>query len=291
MLLDLKEKIDQIITHVADRPLGDRMKEYENLTRFKLDKEYPMIIRLDGNAFHTFTRGFDRPFDKILRTSMEETAKYLLENIPGSQLAYHQSDEISILVTNYQLSNREPWFDNNINKIVSITAAMATLAFNKAFQFNVAHSTIFDIESIKSDSVRLAHRDAIKVGALFDSRVFILPKDEVPNYFIWRQQDAIKNSISMVSQSLFSHNSLQGLNGIQMVERMKLEKDIVYEDKYTTIERRGSVTHRLEPFDMEKIIIQKDGTSKLIKYRRSNLGIDDNIPVFKDNREYIEKFL
>ena len=64
---------------------------------------------------------------------MENTAKYLLENIPGAQCAYHQSDEISILVTNYQLSNREPWFDNNINKIVSITAAMATLTFNRNF--------------------------------------------------------------------------------------------------------------------------------------------------------------
>jgi tRNA(His) 5'-end guanylyltransferase len=270
------------------------MKEYENLTRFKLSKDYPMIIRLDGNAFHTFTRGFARPFDAVLRTSMEETAKYLLENIPGAQLAYHQSDEISILVTNYQLSNREPWFDNNINKIVSITASMATLAFNRIFGNKVDED--FGINDYPGDAISYfntanSRLKAKQNGALFDSRAFILPKEEISNYFIWRQQDAIKNSISMVAQSLFSHKSLQGQNGIAMVERMKLEKDIVYTEKYSTIERRGSVVHRLEPVEYEKKLRLRGGITKIIKYIRSTWGIDDNIPVFKDNREYIEKFL
>jgi len=285
MVLNLDEKIKQINTIVKDRSLGDRMKEYEGLSRFKLSKEYPMIIRLDGNAFHTFARNFVKPFDAILRTSLEQTAKYLLENIPGSQLAYHQSDEISILVTNYQLSNREPWFDNNINKIVSITASMATLEFNRVFIEKVAAAQDVD------PKLFYARTKAIKYGALFDSRAFILPKDEVPNYFIWRQQDAIKNSVSMVSQSLFSHKSLQGLNGIAMIERMKVDEDIIYAAKYTAIERRGSVTHRLEPVERQRDIQQKDGTVKTIKYQRSVWGIDNNIPVFKDNREYIEKFL
>lgn len=284
MLLELDNRIKEIDTFVEGKPLGDRMKEYENLTRFNLSKEYPMIIRLDGNAFHTFTRGFKKPFDSILRESMENTAKYLLENIPGAQCAYHQSDEISILVTNYQLSNREPWFDNNINKIVSITAAMATLTFNRNFSDRIN-------KVVHPDECLGARKRSLENGALFDSRVFILPKDEVTNYFIWRQQDAIKNSISMVAQSLFSHSSLQSLNGPQMIERMKEEKGIIYEDQFSVIERRGSITHRLEPMEQSKIIKMKNGIEKEIKFTRSSWGVDNNIPVFKDNREYIEKFI
>lgn len=277
MFLELDERIKEINTFVENRPLGDRMKEYENLTRFKLSKEYPMIIRIDGNAFHTFTKGMNKPFDRKLRNALEHVAKYLVENIPGAQLAYHQSDEISILVTNYQLSNREPWFDNNINKIVSITASMATLSFNDVFRNTI----------IKENGNIIT----LKKGALFDSRVFILPKEEVVNYFIWRQQDAIKNSISMVAQSLFSHKSLQSLTGLEMVSKMLEDKSIVYDEAYSVIERRGSVTHRLEPVEYEKTITMKDGTKKTIKYIRSSWGIDDNIPIFKDDKEYIDKFI
>ena len=294
MVLEISNRINEINTFVEGKPLGDRMKEYENLTRFKLSKEYPMIIRLDGNAFHTFTRGFDKPFDKKLWEEMEDNAKNLLENIPGARCDYHQSDEISILVTNYQLSNREPWFDNNINKIVSITSAMATLAFNRSFLKKIKEKIgklNYDVAKEYADSSFLAKMNAIEVGALFDSRVFILPKDEVVNYFIWRQQDAIKNSISMVAQSLFSHKSLQGLNGPQMIERMKKEKGVIYNEKYTTIERRGSITHRLKPVEQVKIVKMKNQVEKEIKFTRSNWGIDENIPVFKDNKEYIEKFI
>ena len=294
-ILKLDEELKEINTFVEEKSLGNRMKEYEGLTRFKLSKEYPMIIRLDGNAFHTFTRGFEKPFDKILRESMQDTAQYLLENIPGSQCAYHQSDEISILVTNYQLSNREPWFDNNINKINSITASMATLAFNRIFLKKIKEKIgIVEWNEAKvyaSDGL-VAKMKASEVGALFDSRVFILPKDEVANYFIWRQQDAIKNSISMVAQSLFSHKSLQGMNGPEMVERMKSEMGIIYDEAYSVIERRGSIVHRLQPVELEKTIILKtNNTTKLIKYTRSAWGVDDNIPIFKDNKEYIERFL
>ena len=297
MLLKLDDKIKKINTYVEERPLGDRMKEYENLTRFKLNKEYPMIIRLDGNAFHTFAKGFARPFDTVLRESMEETAKYLVENVPGAQLSYHQSDEISILVANYQLSNRQAWFDNNINKIVSITASMATLAFNKIFREktydeNIGLEEEYGSKEYVNDCMRAnTRRKAAENGAMFDSRVFILPKEEVVNYFIWRQQDAIKNSISMVAQSLFSHKSLQGLNGLEMIKKMKDEKDIIYEEEYSNIERRGSITHRLEPMTQNKEIKMKDGSIKTIAYTRSEWGIDSNIPVFKDDREYINKFI
>jgi len=292
MKLELSERISQINVFDEKRPLGDRMKEYENLTRFTLDGQYPMIIRLDGNAFHTFTRGFEKPFDRSLMEALQMTAKYLVENIPGAQCAYHQSDEISILITNYKLSNTEPWFDNNINKIVSLTASMATLQFNRIFSEIVRNQNQGELrfKEVGFDPYFSKLR-SIENGALFDSRVFILPKDEVINYFIWRQQDAIKNAVSMAAQSMFSHKTLQNLNSLQMIDRMKNELSIDYEQRYSIVERRGSIIHRLAPAEFEKTIKQKNGIEKTIKYERSEWGVDLQIPVFRDNREYIEKFI
>lgn len=293
MLLDLDNKIKSINKRDDIKKLGDRMKEYENLTRFKFSKEYPMIIRIDGNAFHTFTKGFVKPFDSILKQAMEKTSIYLLENIPGSQMSYHQSDEISILVTNYKLSNTEPWFDNNISKITSITASMATLYFNKIFS-EIVEETLSGCEydQVKNYMHNVtAWRKSIQKGALFDSRVFIIPKEEVTNYFIWRQQDAIKNAISMVAHSLFSHKSLQNLNSIQKTERMFYEKSINYENSYSISERRGSVGHRLKPLKETKTIVDKYGNIKIVEFERSRWGTDLNIPVFREDRGYIEKFL
>ena len=114
--------------------LGNRMKGYENISRSYLIRRIPVIIRLDGKAFHTFTRGLKKPFDEILMNTMWETAKYLCENIQGCKIAYTQSDEISLLLTDYENIDTSAWFDNNVQKMVSISASMATLAFNKCFE-------------------------------------------------------------------------------------------------------------------------------------------------------------
>ena len=115
--------------------IGDRMKEsYENRYRFYFPNRLPIIIRIDGKAFHTYTRGLKRPFDKIFMTAMQNTTLDLVKNIGGCKLGYVQSDEISLLLTNDDTLQTQPWFDNNIQKIVSISASMATLYFNKHFQ-------------------------------------------------------------------------------------------------------------------------------------------------------------
>ena len=113
--------------------LSDRMKTYENVNRTYLTRRTPVIIRLDMRAGHTFTKGFQKPFDEIFMKSMRETMKYLCENIQGCKLGYTQSDEISLLLVDYDDINTAAWFDYNILKIVSVSASMATLAFNKAF--------------------------------------------------------------------------------------------------------------------------------------------------------------
>ena len=129
--------------------LGNRMKGYKNISRNHLMRRTPVVIRLDGKAFHTFTRGMKKPFDNILMESMQETAKYLCENIQGCKIAYTQSDEISLLLVDYENLDTDAWFDNNIQKMVSISASMATLAFNKAFS-RLVEKYIYSLENYNS---------------------------------------------------------------------------------------------------------------------------------------------
>lgn len=168
--------------------LGDRMKNnYEYRTRYFLPRRTYTIIRLDGKAFHTFTRHCVKPYDSTLRDAMTDTAKYLCEHIQGANLAYTQSDEISILLTDFSKKETAAWFDNNLQKMCSVSASMATAYFHSVY---------------KAPTETLA---------FFDSRVFQIPDEiEVGNYFVWRQQDAERNSIQMLAQSKFSHKQLHG---------------------------------------------------------------------------------
>ena len=113
--------------------LGDRMKGYENISRNYLTRRIPAIIRIDGKAFHTFTRGMKKPFDRILMSTMQDVMKYLCENIQGCVFGYTQSDEITLVLTDYEKITTDAWFGYNIQKMSSIAASMASVAFNKFF--------------------------------------------------------------------------------------------------------------------------------------------------------------
>jgi len=164
------------------KDLGNRMKDnYEGRYRIKLTRRMPVILRLDGKAFHTFCKNMERPFDTQFCYDMESTAFYLCENIQGAKCAYVQSDEISILLTDYDKLTTEAWFDYNIQKMVSVASGMASAYF-----------------TMKCERL-----------AVLDCRAFNIPKEEVCNYFIWRQKDWRRNSVQMMAQSLYSHKELQ----------------------------------------------------------------------------------
>lgn len=264
--------------------LGDRMKSYEGISRIYLTKRVPVIIRIDGKAFHSFTKGFRRPFDEILIKAMQETAKYLCKNIMGCKIAYTQSDEISLLLEDYERVETQPWFENNLQKIVSVSASMATMAFNRAFAdaVNERYSYYTGINADEwtgstEEFDKLFDNYFAKIGtAMFDSRVFILPKEEVCNYFIWRQQDATRNSIQMVAQSLFSHRQLQNKNCDQLQEMMFQEHNINWND-YPTVYKRGSCVTKEQ-------YTENDVT-------RSRWVVDTNIPIFTQDRNYIDRLV
>ena len=179
--------------------LGDRMKEnYENRAKTYLVRRMPVIIRLDGKAFHTFTKGLKKPYDEIFHNTMNATMKYLCENIQGCKLGYTQSDEITLLLTDYDTFDTNAWFDYNVQKICSVSASMATMAFNKYLR-DFSKDTLRRINNaftctIEEDKYATVLENAIEKGAMFDSRCFNIPKEEVTNCFIWRQQDATRNA-------------------------------------------------------------------------------------------------
>ena len=190
-------------------------KNYESRSRTFLTRRVPVIMRLDGKAFHTYTKSLNKPFDEGLIEDMKETAIYLCQNIQGAKCAYVQSDEISILITDYDTLQTEAWFDYNVQKMTSIAASLATAKFNQLrlkrliqHERSITNNIELIFENINSH-FNLAN---------FDSRVFNIPKEEVANYFLARQKDAVKNSISMLAQSLYSSKELHGKNGNEMQE-------------------------------------------------------------------------
>lgn len=201
---------------MSNLAIGDRMKAYENCYRNYLPNGFDVIIRVDGRAFHTFTKNFYKPFDTLFMKSMKDTAAELCKEIQGVKFAYVQSDEISLWL-NYDYENGEqPWFGNNIQKMASISASVATLAFNKAFLEEVK---IYNHETAECEDNNIeVYYNAAKNGAIFDSRVFILPHEEVANYFLWRTKDMERNSIQMVARSLYSHKELVGKKSADLHE-------------------------------------------------------------------------
>lgn len=190
---------------------GDRMKLYEKATRTVLPPRTFTIVRVDGKAFHTYLRNADKPFDAEVMEAMQNAAKALCTEMGGARFAYTQSDEISVLLTDLD-PKAQAWFGGQVQKIASVAASIATMEFN---QYGNRRAT-------------------------FDARVYTIPdRTEVMNYFRWRQEDAIKNAVSMAAQAEFSHKELHGLSGEQMQEKLFQERGINFRKRYSDGERRG----------------------------------------------------
>ena len=261
--------------------LGERMKKnYENRTKILLPRRTYTIIRVDGKCFHQFTRGLQKPFDGGLMTDMDETAKYLCKNIQGAKFAFVQSDEINILVTDFETHQTDAWFDGNIQKIVSVTASMATSKFNQLRWIRYVN----DRYNNSNDEISWVwFMDAAKLKlAEFDARTFTIPADyEVENYFIWRQNYCVRNSISSVAQSLYSSKKLHGKN-------MSEQQDMIHEkgknwNKFTPMEKRGRFIFK-EKIQMET---EFEGIDKVQYNYTRNRWVASECPIFSKNKEFL----
>lgn len=276
--------------------LAERMKGYEKRNRYYLQRRMPVILRLDMRAGHSFTKGFERPFDEVFIKSMQETAQYLCENIQNCKLSYQQSDEITLLLVDYDKLNTDCFFDYRVDKLCSIAASMATMAFNnifskyvKGFDLALAYNDN-GIDTEENRKLWEIYNKAVNKGAMFDARCFNIPKEEVTNNFYWRQLDASRNSIQMVGQANFSHKELQNKSCNDIQDMLMIQKGINWND-LPTYQKRGSCCVR------NKIVIESDGVMATAQLRDTSKPenewiIDTEIPIFKgDGREYIDKLV
>jgi tRNA(His) guanylyltransferase len=252
--------------------LGNRIKgQYEDRTRYFLPRRTYTIIRIDGKAFHTFTRDFSKPFDASLMHYMDETAKVLCKEIQGAKLGYVQSDEISILLTDFETIHTDAWFDGNIQKIASVSAGLATSAFIKVY---LTHNPALgcDLGQIRS-------------GLLpsFDARVFTIPDPtEVSNYFTWRQQDAVRNSIQMAARAVFTHSQCMGKNCDELQEMLFTAKDINWSN-YSSGEKNGRVI--IKEAYLAPMIYRKDQPPGNVARTR---WVAQGAPIFTQELEFLK---
>ena len=275
--------------------LGTRMKTfYEEIPKTKLMRRCPVTIRIDGKAFHTFTRGFQKPFDEVLIEAMQKTMKYLCENIQGCVLGYTQSDEITLILVDYKKLNSSAWFDYEVQKMCSIAASMATMAFNRFFMYEYEEFNRWVNEGNPTDEDRRLndiYYDAMCKGAMFDARCFNIPKEEVTNLIYWRQLDASRNSIQMVGQANFSHKELQNKSCNQIQDMLMEQKGINWND-LPTYQKRGACciknSHIVRRLSDETVLCIVEDPGK----PTNEWIIDKNIPIFKGcKREYIDKLI
>ena len=275
--------------------LGKRMKEYyETIPKTKLMRRTPVAIRVDGKAFHTFTRGFKKPFDEVLIKSMQETMKYLCENIQGCVLGYTQSDEITLILVDYKNLNSSAWFDYEVQKMCSIAASMATMAFNKFFgkyvdEYIESVAALQDCDIEEERNYVSVLQKAQEKSAMFDARVFNIPKEEVTNLIYWRQLDAARNSIQMVGQANFSHKELQNKSCSMIQDMLMTEKGINW-NNYPTHQKRGSCCVKM--YQINEGCWESHAEDKLMPNGRTKWDIDTEIPMFKDElRSYVERLI
>jgi tRNA(His) 5'-end guanylyltransferase len=233
--------------------LGERIKKYESVSKTSLTIRTPVIIRLDGKSFSSYTKGFDKPWSILVRDAFIEGCKDLFKEVSGLKLCYQQSDELSLLLINYATFDTQPWFMNDIQKMVSVSSSILTASFNKYMWAK-----------------------GITKTAYFDSRAFCVPKEEVCNVFLWRENDCSRNSVSVLAQKHFSPKQLHKKSTKQMQEMLFQEKGINWND-CETWQKRG--------YCVSRNVVEKDG---VIRY---SVDVDWDIPIFSQNRDYINKYV
>jgi tRNA(His) guanylyltransferase len=217
--IQLRREVD-----MQTKSLGDRMKEYESVPRTYLMRRTPVIIRLDGKAFHTYTRRAAKPYSEDLHFLRKKTLMYLVNNIQGCIFGYSQSDEISLVLKDWQTLNTEAWFDNNVQKIVSVAASICTA------QWNFQKQLLMGMEGLPNI-------------AEFDARAWNVPREEAINYLLWRQQDWERNSVQMLASSIYSQKQLHGVSARNMKTMVEKDHGIVWGD-LEPWKKQGEFYHR-----------------------------------------------
>ena len=251
--------------------LHERMTQYyESVTHSRtLTRRMPVIIRCDMECGKAFTSKLKKPWDDIFSNAMQNALIEMANKIQGCVLGYTASDEISLLLLDYQELNIDAWFGYNIDKLVSSAASMATIYFYKNFVRSALlyESGLSEAEKVSDSNYLAVLDDKVQKSPIFDARAFNIPKEEVANYFLDRQRYTEKNSISMLARHYFSHKEIEGKNGSQMQDIL-MEKYNVNWNDCPIVHKRG-------------VFCEKD----------SLFHIDYSSPIVSQNRDYIDSLV
>jgi tRNA(His) guanylyltransferase len=251
--------------------LGNRMKIYEQVSDNYLTRRIPCVMRIDGKSFHVWTAGLSRPFDDNLRACMEYATYRLCKEIEGSRYAYTQSDEVSLLLVDYQTIATEPFFGYRIQKMTSVSASICTAAFATAAMHYLP-------EHLKKKGI-----------PKFDARVFSLPKEEVSNYFLFRQQDCTRNSIQAVAQQNFSHRQLHKKSCDQIQDMLFKEKGINWNDLATRY-KRGVSFYKIQK-ELQTDFSEKSPEACDLTFYRKKWIKDYEMPIITQDVNYVSKWV
>lgn len=261
--------------------LDSHMSKLKNSSKTHLEKQLPVIIKLDGKAFKIFTKYLNKPFDNIIAITMQDTMTYLCEHITNCVIGYTQSDEITLVLCNYKKPTSQAWMNNSVQKICAVASSMATMAFNKFFRENVEELESETCGTCDLDVINLIKRynECMDNGAMFDCCAFNIPRDEVNDCFVWRQNDAIKTSIRTIAQSEFSYKRLSNKTEEQMREMLREERNIDWHE-FPHYLKYGSCCLQIEePF------VNPNGENCI----RHKWLVDSKIPIFAENTEYVNE--
>jgi tRNA(His) guanylyltransferase len=243
--------------------LGARMKRYEAASDALLVPRTPLMVRLDGKGFSKYTKGLEKPMDEKLRLCMEYAAYELVDKVDGCRFAYVQSDEISLVLVDYSSRDSQPWFNYRVSKVLSIAASICTSAFIKAaLTYMPEHLTKRGFPN-------------------FDARAWNIPKEEVSNAILWRQQDATRNSIQSLGRAHFSHRQLNKKNTKEIQEMLFQEKGINY-NRQPIYYRRG--------FSLYRMLCKVEGRSG-VAVDRKKIVCDLGMPIITRDRDHVENWL
>ena len=256
-----------------NKSLGDRMKDYEKCYEFKVPNRSYVIIRLDGKGFSKYTKNFDKPFDDILSNVMDAATIELCKYMTPA-FAYTQSDEVSLVFSTIDNIDAEMIFDGKLQKLCSITASKMTASFNKTM-LRLLSTLKYKPEEIIE---KMVSGDFVEIDAVFDSRVFVIPDiREVSNYFIWRQQDCTRNSISMAAHALLGNSATMNKSSNEKQEMLFQEKGVNWND-YAVKYKRGTIIKN------QTIFIEGPNGEPV---QRNKWLPDYNTPIFTQNTDYL----
>ena len=239
---------------------GDRMKRYEAVSDTKLTNLSPVILRLDGRAFHTLTKGLVKPYDYSFADSMTATMWHMYRNVQNCVFGFTQSDEISLLLIEPTFLS-DSWFDNRVQKIVSVAAAEASCFFRDYLNRTYPNSRKLD---------------KFRAKAVFDCRAFNVPVHEVANYFIWRQQDCLRNAILGAGQTLFSQKQINNLNCSEIVDKIKNDLGIDFYSYYSPEYVWGKISYKC---NLENVVeIYTDAMIPAPNFKEDRFAIEQYLP-------------